>query len=855
MDITQAQGLVEPALVIEDGCLMSSPLRRQAGRRRNRRRKTLSPSKVTTFLSDVRMTDDPMSFPDPPSEGESWPCAQRGCNGPEEEGPMELPTQINANVVGQGALECETAGQVSVDQGSITRSRVRFREKDVFAPVVNRQSSGVIDVGDGKTSIRIAKDKPVRSMLMETENCPPVPKAESSTRRRSRPGAVFDEDNTARQIESGDPRTQREDRETKDKVRASRRSRRRSLVMPSENKDLDLGIDGGVHLENEKQQKNPHPTGEASCSRSIDHSWGIDKPRKDLAKLIRGYCREPKDSQRARRIAARIFGLTGYPLLPDAARDAQILCSAAGGDQVWGLDDEEPNLTGCPPSARTRAEMKKLIVRIKPVLLEMEKETSREKRETEEATGIVGCKSSQEGFCYKDAKTGEPVSHEVYKARYMAHIETLRLARRAEFAKLHVVAEVSATGGIGDSVMGTQKEIDPKLTSALDGHGTTDDSKSGGLGVEENQDHMLNAVPVQACPVAVMLEAEAPLGAEYTERSEQADTEPGRARRSVTKVAEGGVQAGGCGSAHASILLTGSGREVSDPVSLIVDPVRSSPQCCDLKSPVSSKADKETPMAVLETITPYRVEEGLVQVSLPRHLAAEPDERVDQHIPFPPIAAKMSPPLLMVDHLGAGVEEDQATQKNCTSVTDEGNMNLGHTGLVDSEEITTDPQPPKSCNVDVEEVAPLESSACTTNISIELAKATEGPVSPRTWTKISEEIPLGGETLLAGEDLEATLDEMQKHAESILWDKWEAALEAYNDELARINTCRQVCVRLMPAVPPGVHDSVSPVEVVRECVVEVPPDSIPSSDWNPSLGAGESELAPLSPIPYGDLRL
>lgn len=198
--------------------------------------------------------------------------------------------------------------------------------------------------------------------------------------------------------------------------RKSRNSRRRSIVMPSEAQplvDSELGSDGigppasgtGNVATSEASikrstgdgvtEKNVEGTskgnvvgkdGKINCGQTAAQAFPLSsvnatsclttplavqrgwkaRPGESSRSLVRAYHAAPVGSQRARRIAARLFCLTGYCLLPVTPDDARVLCRAAGDSFDWGLDEEEgPRLVSHPQRRKTREQKRELVMQIK----------------------------------------------------------------------------------------------------------------------------------------------------------------------------------------------------------------------------------------------------------------------------------------------------------------------------------------------------------------------------------------------------------------------------------------------------------------------------------------------------------
>ncbi|CAM9483669.1 unnamed protein product, partial [Scytosiphon promiscuus] len=176
-----------------------------------------------------------------------------------------------------------------------------------------------------------------------------------------------------------------------------------------------------------------------SQSLAVQRGWaaGDETTRKDL---FRAFYAATPGSQRARRIAARLFCLTGYPLSPVAPEDARVLCEAAGGSLDWGLGETEPRLVSRPIRRETREQKRRLVLRIKPIFDLMEKASKEERLQAEAATGVASRKASPDGFCYENRETGKPVNPDAYKGPYLKHIKAARASRLREFAASRNVA-------------------------------------------------------------------------------------------------------------------------------------------------------------------------------------------------------------------------------------------------------------------------------------------------------------------------------------------------------------------------------------------------------------------------------
>jgi hypothetical protein len=549
-----------------------SPKQRSSRQHRGRRRKTLSPSRVTTFLSEVELHDDPMNFPDPPSLVEAAAAAAARA----AEAVMEAMDQFADSNDVAGLLDTPAAKQRYSFESSSAASPLLLAfatpstidtafavssssgQRSSSASARNTPASGAtrsvlgvlhssggnivvatpvplskaVTVSSTSTSSSSSSSSTKRQTALQ-ENCtatssthaspaadstaevaavaqkPSSPQATTAAQTAAispialagtSPGGFFAGDDTAiAAVPQG--RSQR----------GGRRNRRQSFVLPPEAEMLQ-SVDDAAAAEAAStaapntqespataaavstaaataaataeqplaaaatavasQPQGPLPTATDGflVAPALQQGWGsaVELSRNsnnsdissssssdnDLRALTRAFAAAPAGSQRARRAAARVYCLTGYPLAAMAARDAAELCTAAAAAQTHPLSwspydspvhDSSSRLRGAVVSVGgpSKDGKRALVRRLAPVLEAMEQRGSSEKRATEAATGLV-CQRGEgrdDGYQYCELRqrpgrspAATAVSYAVYVQRYLEHVESIKLERQAEFA-------------------------------------------------------------------------------------------------------------------------------------------------------------------------------------------------------------------------------------------------------------------------------------------------------------------------------------------------------------------------------------------------------------------------------------
>lgn len=369
-------------------------------KRHTRRRKTLSPSKVTTFMDGIDLANsDPMSWP-------AIPCDDRVGRGTGDADHVVPKTVSPTPVMSAGAPDRDKADSLwavssdvaalVADEPTLPVSRKPSRPLGVLGTIHNRNLSTEKRVLEKKTRAVSIQETCGIPVLEQLENLDPtttseldknIPETCSSNMGGTtitlvptitRPRQTSDE------VDSIPTTFAREQK-------GSRTSRRRSIVMPSEAKPfMDAAHDdmaspkhnGDSATSGEKLATLPSedrrgvveginkPTAvtATSClSRPLAVQRGWQGNSGETTKmLVRAYYAAPEGSQRARRVAARLFCLTGYCLLPVTPEDARLLCQVAGDSLDWGLEEtDKPELKSNPLRRKTRDQKRQLVLRIK----------------------------------------------------------------------------------------------------------------------------------------------------------------------------------------------------------------------------------------------------------------------------------------------------------------------------------------------------------------------------------------------------------------------------------------------------------------------------------------------------------
>lgn len=437
---------LDPAWSGELPAASSGSRRRGGGHRRSRRRKTLSPSKMTSFMDGVDF-DDPENYPD-------IPLSSRSSSGFGGEGATDtttaaealpasplLPLPKKSPVVQDKKVSPQTAQRTDVNWEPLYASSNQIaalfgqsspEPKGSLSPplgvldALGNQHNSALSSGErggdrksvSKKGTAGAGHNDAGDVVLEVENLHPVESkpvvgdgtAVASPVKSPLPSAdavIILKQKSATVVmssvsgEAGGGEAVQSAPAPAVKRKTSRSSRRRSIVMGAEAKaiiDSAIGEEGAATTKVASATA-PQPRGGAKAKRISKHGSSSTTAGKTAEEefplsevnatsclprplatqrgwkaregdgsntLLDEYYSAAPGSQRARRIAARLFCLTGFCLIPQAAEDARLLCTAAGDSFDWGFEEtEEPRLVTRPCRRETREQMKELVLRIK----------------------------------------------------------------------------------------------------------------------------------------------------------------------------------------------------------------------------------------------------------------------------------------------------------------------------------------------------------------------------------------------------------------------------------------------------------------------------------------------------------
>ncbi|CAM9135291.1 unnamed protein product, partial [Chrysoparadoxa australica] len=401
------------------------PRARERPGRKQRARKTLSPGKVNKFLTDFDLQGDALLFPDPPSElgvapptigaSRASPAARNAKPSPSR--PPLTPVRGDRELGDGGGTRCAATTPLNAGKENSPAG---------FSPSIRASPSGSRRRSSSRSASPVAFGSPGGTFAGSDDAVPMVPrptrgnKRDPSRRRSYLPPSAADLSSP-----SPDPPAARPERPSQS-VRGSR-----------------------GHTPSGSREGSPAPApAPANCTATatdgfmhspLDQNGGLgwslpEGGTTDMSQLCREFHRARAGSQQQRRIAARAFVLSGYPLGPLAAMDAEQLCTGEGG---WGSESTEgglPLLTGVVQPADSKESIRGLIKRLKPVLEVMDERNRVEKQELERGIQVVPKKRGGGGYEYETLEHGAAVSQEEYVARYTQYIVAQSKSRRAEIA-------------------------------------------------------------------------------------------------------------------------------------------------------------------------------------------------------------------------------------------------------------------------------------------------------------------------------------------------------------------------------------------------------------------------------------
>ncbi|KAL7542420.1 LOW QUALITY PROTEIN: hypothetical protein ACHAXR_012063 [Thalassiosira sp. AJA248-18] len=179
-----------------------------------------------------------------------------------------------------------------------------------------------------------------------------------------------------------------------------RRKKRRSLLLPSDDEEAGrpLTCAGATHATGESTANTPNNDANAS-DEGVDLS-GTN--RNDvLLQSVRDYCSLPVECRVNSKEENRIEELSGYPM-PGKLR----------------------------PVVNNNVTKEKFLLKVQPIVQEMENRKQTDVVETKLATQCEVKKNGKGGYCYYDVTSGEQIQAEEYKLRYNAMLDEKRQKRK-----------------------------------------------------------------------------------------------------------------------------------------------------------------------------------------------------------------------------------------------------------------------------------------------------------------------------------------------------------------------------------------------------------------------------------------
>mmetsp|Transcript_29408 Transcript_29408/g.62441 ORF Transcript_29408/g.62441 Transcript_29408/m.62441 type:complete len:493 (+) Transcript_29408:112-1590(+) len=186
--------------------------------------------------------------------------------------------------------------------------------------------------------------------------------------------------------------------------RRKKRKKRRSMLLPSDDAngaEHPLTCLAATSANDEDTGVSPKIDAEQSKDVADDIPVKNGNSKEVLLQLVRDYCSFPADCRVNSKESNEIESLSGYPM------PGKIL-----------------------PVMDNSTSKKEFLLRVQPIVQEMENRKQRDVAETKLATQCEVKKNRRGGYCYYDVSSGEQIRADEYKLRYAAMIEEKRRQKR-----------------------------------------------------------------------------------------------------------------------------------------------------------------------------------------------------------------------------------------------------------------------------------------------------------------------------------------------------------------------------------------------------------------------------------------
>ena len=227
--------------------------------------------------------------------------------------------------------------------------------------------------------------------------------------------------------------------EKKNSKKSKRRKKRKSLLLPSDEGTALLPPLAASCLDNNEKS--------TELSSVINNNNSSSYNKQVLTQLVRDYCQLPNEQRINSTQSKQIETLSSYPMPGKIMNDT------------------------------TTNSKHEFLLRVQPIVQEMEIKKKRDIQETKLATQCE-VRKERGGFCYYDINSGQQVMPEEYQVLYSKMVDDQRKKRRVVVNK-----EDNDVGGIGEE----KKEKDINQSEANHNHNNKQEETHGNDGKDEQE--------------------------------------------------------------------------------------------------------------------------------------------------------------------------------------------------------------------------------------------------------------------------------------------------------------------------------------------------------------------------------